>query len=92
MPSFTGLARDSAYTSFNPAPIGNLQGLTGIGRQEQDGIRLEFRFAFLEDGGRLVYLGLLAPEAIGSTMEPIWKSALDSFILDYLQGQTVAIA
>ena len=78
-------------TSFSPASIGNVQGLTGIGRQEQDGTLLEFRFAFFEDGGRLVYVGLLAPEAISSAMESVWQAALDSFVLDKLQGQTVAI-
>jgi hypothetical protein len=79
-------------TTFSPATIGNVQGLAGVGKQEQEGTLLEFRFAFFEDGGRLVYVGLLAPEAISSSMEPIWKAALDGFVLDNVQGQTVPIA
>ena len=63
----------------------------GIGQQEQEGTLLEFRFAFFEDGGRLVYVGLLAPEAISSAMESIWKAALESFILENVQGQTVPL-
>ncbi len=78
-------------TSFSPASIGNVQGLVGIGQQEQEGTLLEFRFAFFEDGGRLVYLGLLAPEAISTSMEPTWKAALDSFVLEIVRGQTVPL-
>ncbi len=78
-------------TAFMPSTIGNVQGLVGTGQQEQEGTLLEFRFAFFEDGGRLVYLGLLAPEAISTSMEPVWKAALDGFILETVQGQTVPI-
>lgn len=73
-------------TAFMPSMIGNVQGLVGTGQQEQEGTLLEFRFAFFEDGGRLVYLGLLAPEAISASMEPVWKAALDGFVLETVQG------
>ncbi len=78
-------------TAFMPSTIGNVQGLVGTGQQEQEGTLLEFRFAFFEDGGRLVYLGLLAPEAISTSIEPVWKAALDGFVLETVQGQTVPI-
>ena len=78
-------------TAFGPAMIGNLQGLAGVGRQEQEGTVLEVRFAFFEDGGRLVHLGLLAPEAISAPMEGVWKAALESFALARPQGQNVPL-
>ncbi|MCX6611257.1 MAG: hypothetical protein NTW74_10455 [Acidobacteria bacterium] len=78
-------------TAFMPSTIGNVQGLVGTGQQEQEGTLLEFRFAFFEDGGRLVYLGLLAPEAISASMEPVWKAAIDGFVLETVQGQNVPI-
>lgn len=39
--------------SVGLAEIGNVRGLTGVGRQE--GARSEFKFAFFEDGGRPVF-------------------------------------
>jgi hypothetical protein len=76
-------------TAFGPAAIGNVQGLAGVGRQEQEGTSLEVRFAFFEDGGRLVHLGLLAPEAISAPLEEVWRSALDSFLLAGPRGPSV---
>lgn len=78
-------------TAFGPASIGSLQGLAGVGRQQQDNTWLEVRFAFFEDGGRLVYLGLMAPEAISAPLEPVWKTALQSFALERPQGQNVEV-
>jgi len=78
-------------TAFRPASIGAFRGLVGIGSQQQDDTALEMRFAFFEDGGRLVYLGLMAPEAISAPLEPIWKTALDSFVLERPQGQNAPV-
>ncbi|HEV8147454.1 MAG TPA: hypothetical protein VGP79_13775 [Bryobacteraceae bacterium] len=78
-------------TAFGPAAIGNLQGLAGVGRQQQEDTWLEVRFAFFEDGGRLVYLGLLAPEAISGSLEPVWTTALQSFVVERPQGQNVPL-
>jgi hypothetical protein len=78
-------------TAFSAAAIGGLQGFAGVGQQEQDGTRLEVRFAFFEDGGRLVHLGLLAPEAISAPLEPVWRTALESFTLESPQGQNVPV-
>lgn len=78
-------------TIFAPAMIGNLQGLTGVGTQEQEGTQLEIRFAFCEDGGRLMMFGLMAPAAISAPLEPVWKTALESFELARPQGQTVPV-
>lgn len=78
-------------TEFGPAAIGELRGLAGVGRQQQDETWLEVRFAFLEDGGRLVHLGLLAPEGIGPAMEPVWQTALRNFALESPQGQNTPV-
>jgi hypothetical protein len=78
-------------TAFGPVTIGNLQGLAGVGRQQQEETWLEVRFAFFEDGGRLVYLGLLAPEAINAPLDLVWKTALESFVLERPQGQNVPV-
>src|SRR5436189_5632288 len=43
-------------TAFGPSTIGNVQGLAGVGRQQQEDTWLEVRWAFFEDGGRLVHL------------------------------------
>ena len=78
-------------TAFGPEAVGNRAGLAGVGRQEQDGCGFEVRFAFFEDGARLVYLGLFAPESISSQLESVWKTALQSFVLANPQGQTVPV-
>jgi hypothetical protein len=78
-------------TEFGPAAIGNVQGLAGRGRQQQDETWLDIRFAFFEDGGRLVHLGLLAPEAISAPLEPVWRNALQNFVLERPQGQNVPL-
>ncbi len=78
-------------TAFGPETIGNVQGLAGVGRQQQEETSLEVRFAFFEDGGRLVHLGLLAPEAISAPLEAVWKTALRSFVLERSKGKTVPL-
>lgn len=78
-------------TALAPVAIGNVQGLVGAGMQEQEGTRLQVRFAFFEDGGRLVYLGLMAPEAISGSVEPVWKTAIQSFVLEEPKGQSVPV-
>jgi len=78
-------------TAFGPVAIGALLGLGGVGRQQQEGTWLEIRFAFFEDGGRLVQLGLMAPEAISAPLETIWQTALGSFELERPQGQNTLL-
>ncbi len=78
-------------TAFGPAAIGNVQGLAGVGRQQQEETWLEIRFAFFEDGGRLVHLGLLAPEGAGEGLEAVWAKVMESFDLAEPQGPTVPV-
>lgn len=77
--------------AFGPVAIGELQGLGGVGRQEQEGTALEFRFAFFEDGGRLVQLGLFAPELISASLEEVWQRAVSSFVLERPRGQSAPL-
>ncbi len=84
-------SQDIRPTAFGPVSIGNLQGLAGVGRQEQEGTWLKLRFAFFEDGGRLMQLGLMAPEEISAPLESIWQRALQSFELARPQGQNVPV-
>ncbi len=76
---------------FGPVAIGELRGLGGVALQEQEGMRLEFRFAFFEDGERLVQLGLLAPEAISGSLEGVWQRAVSSFELERPRGQSARL-
>jgi hypothetical protein len=78
-------------TAFGPATIGNVKGLAGTGRQQQEEMWFDIRFAFFEDGGRLVYLGLMAPEAISGSLEPVWNRAIETFELENPQGPTVPL-
>lgn len=78
-------------TSFGAGMVGDLQAFVGVGRQQQEGTWLEMRFAFFEDGGRLVHLGLFAPEALSASLDGVWKSALESFALDRPQGQRAPV-
>lgn len=78
-------------TSFGPGKVGDLQAFVGVGRQEQEGTWLEMRYAFVEDGGRLLYLGLLAPEALSASVDGAWQAALVSFALANPQGQRVPV-
>ncbi len=78
-------------TSFGAGMVGNLGGFVGVGRQQQEGTWLEMRFAFVEDGGRLLYLGLIAPEALSASLDSVWTAALGSFALERPQGQRVPV-
>ena len=77
--------------SFGSGMVGDLQGFVGVGRQEQEGTWLEMRFAFVEDGGRLLYLGMMAPEALSASVDGVWTAALQSFRLERPQGQRVPV-
>jgi hypothetical protein len=80
-----------AESDMEPRTIGTLEGMTARGRHEQDGTLLETRFAFIEDGGRLLNISLLAPAALSSSLDSIWNHALDSFHLESPRGQSAAV-
>jgi len=85
-----GFARNSAHrirthNHRQPARAG-WRGTPATGRTW-----LQARFAFFEDGGRLVHLGLLAPEAISASLDAVWQSAIQSFMLAEPQGQNAPL-
>jgi len=80
-----------AESDIQPRAIGALQAITARGRHEQDGTALETRFAFIEDGGRLLNLSLLAPAILSPSLDAIWNTALDSFELESPKGQLTIV-
>ena len=77
--------------SLSARPVGGFKAIAGLGRQVQDGVALETRFAFFEDGGRLVNLTLMAPAALSSPLEHVWQAALESFELAEPIGQSAPL-
>jgi hypothetical protein len=94
----------SAWTQYlvtsdriEPAAMGRraagpFDGFVGGGRMEQDGTAMESRFAFFEDGGRLVQVGLIVPAALFGSVETVWEKALDSFGLEPPRGQRTPVS
>jgi hypothetical protein len=50
------------------------------------------RFAFCEDGQRLLHLSLTAPVQLAGAVAPVWERAVRSFMLDAPRGTTAALA
>jgi hypothetical protein len=78
-------------SDFAARSVGQLNAMTALGRQEQDGIRIETRFAFIEDGGRLLNISLMAPAMLSSSLDEVWATALESFELESPKGQNVPV-
>jgi hypothetical protein len=78
-------------SNFETRTVGQLNALTALGRQEQDGTLLETRFAFIEDGGRFLNLSLMAPAMLASSLEGVWTAALESFELESPKGQNALV-
>lgn len=60
----------------------------GEATQESELGPLLVRFAFLEDGGRLVNITLTAPEMLAGAVQQAWFAALESFALAKPRGAT----
>jgi hypothetical protein len=71
--------------------LGSLPALVGEAVQDSEVGPLRIRFAFAEDGGRLVNLTLTAPELLADAVVPIWFGGLSSFALDEPHGTTVPL-
>lgn len=72
--------------------VGNLRAMVGEAVQDSDVGPMVLRFAFVEDGKRLLNLTLMAPELLADTMNNAWFAMLDSFRLETPKGQTAACA
>ncbi len=71
--------------------LGTLPALVGEAVQDSEVGPLRIRFAFAEDGGRLINLTLTAPELLADAVVPIWFGGLASFALDEPHGATVPL-
>lgn len=67
---------------------GTLPAICGEAVQDSDLGPMVVRFAFLEDGGRLVNLSFSAPEMLDSAVRDVWFRALASFTLETPRGAT----
>lgn len=71
--------------------IGTLSALVGEATLPSELGPMIVRFAFFEDGGRLVNLTLTAPELLADAVSGAWFTTLDSFVLTDPRGPTVAL-
>jgi hypothetical protein len=75
--------------AFGEGQLGNLPALVGEAVQDSEVGPLRVRFAFAEDGGRLINLTLTAPEMLADAVAAMWFGGLASFALDEPHGTTV---
>jgi len=71
--------------------LGKLPAILGEATQESDVGTLVVRFAFVEDGRRLVNMSLTAPELLADAVKEAWSAATASFALATPRGATVAL-
>lgn len=71
--------------------LGELPAIIGEATQESDVGALVVRFAFVEDGRRLVNVSLTAPEMLADAAKDAWFTAIGSFALATPRGPTVAL-
>lgn len=62
--------------------VGGIPAVIGEATQDSEVGPLLVRFAFLEDGGRLINLTLTAPEMLAGTVQGAWFEMLGSFALE----------
>ena len=79
------------HNQLKPRAIGsdNVAGVAAVigeAVQESDLGMMLVRFAFLEDGGRLINLSLTAPEQLADAVRAAWFAMLASFTLETPKG------
>lgn len=77
--------------SFTESRLGLMPALVGEAGQPSDVGPLCVRFAFAEDGGRLIHLSLTAPAMLADAVQSLWAAAIDSFTLEQGAGPSVAL-
>ena len=86
------LAQQGLQTrSFGESRLGLMAALVGEAEQPSDLGPLRVRFAFAEDGGRLIHLSLTAPAMLADAVQALWTHAVDSFTLENVAGATVPL-
>ena len=71
--------------------LGDLPALVGEAGRDSEVGPLTIRFAFAEDGSRLINLSLTAPAPLADALVGPWFAALESFELASPQGPTVPL-
>ncbi len=74
--------------ALGPGRFGNLPAIVGEAVQESEMGPMRIRFAFLEDGKRLLNVTLSAPEMLADVMQAPWQALLESFTLESPKGPT----
>lgn len=69
--------------------LGNLPALVGEAVLQGDLGPMMVRWAFAEDGGRLINATLTAPMLLADALQPVWQQALETFALETPRGATV---
>jgi len=77
--------------TFSDAWLGVLPAILGEAEQPSDFGPMRVRYAFAEDGGRLINVTLSAQTQIASAVEPVWRATLASFRLGTPHGPTIAV-
>lgn len=87
------LARESKLeiASLEPGVLGGLPCLMVESLQPSDAGLMRLRTALLEDGGRLLNLSIMAPDAIWPSVEPTLRLALTSFRLAEPRGTSTPL-
>jgi hypothetical protein len=77
--------------SFGETLLGELPAIVGEAEQPSDYGPMRVRFAFAEDGGRLINVSLSAPTQLASAIEPAWLATLSTFRLGTPHGPTIPV-
>ena len=72
--------------AIGPGSVAGVGAMIGEATQESELGTMIVRFAFLEDGGRLVNLSLTAPELLADAVRDAWFAMLESFTLETPKG------
>ncbi|MFG6428765.1 hypothetical protein [Roseateles sp. LYH14W] len=78
-------------STLGPASLGDLPAIVGQCAVQGDFGPMTMFFAFAEDGGRLLHLSLIGPDALGAHVFQVWQRVLASFRLAAPQGATVLL-
>jgi hypothetical protein len=77
--------------SLGEHAVGSLPALVGEATQTSDMGPMVVRFAFCEDGRRLLNITLTAPEMLAGTVQALWFEILAKFALTTPRGPTVPV-
>jgi len=77
--------------ALGEATLGTLPAIVGEATQDSEVGPLVVRFAFAEDGGRLINLTLTAPEMLAGAVHGVWREANSGFELHEPRGATVPL-